>query len=158
MQAVGLGKLHGISPIPRFANQAKVPELAATISRNLVSPADGVISDWYGYGATNWALLLARVHPDQMFLAPWGPNQTLDRAMLNGFMTDHPDGVLVLRPGSRFAQAIGADKDEGRAVIGTTVLDLERLASFEWPQTDWRPLGEDDKSESRVVVLRYRSR
>ncbi|MEM7022167.1 MAG: glycosyltransferase family 39 protein [Pseudomonadota bacterium] len=153
--AVGLQALRGISPVPGFENQETADELAQIVADNLGEPPAGVVTDFYGYGGTNWVQLLARVHPDRIFLAPWGPHQPLDQDMLVAFAEAHPEGILLIRPGSRFAGQLGLDLDLGAADLGGRPVRLEEVASVAWPYNDGVPLAADDAGEERVVVFRY---
>ena len=170
LNAAGLGAFRGTSPIPRFENQATASELAAIVARNLAAPPAGVVSDFYGYEGTDWVLLLSRTHPDRIFLAPWAPNQPLNEspdrnltehlathgpADLTGFVQAHPEGLLIMRPGSRFARQIGLDPSRGIADLAGNPVRIEQLASVAWPENDWHPFAPDDVGEERIVVYRY---
>lgn len=154
-EAMGLQALRGISPIPRFQNQATASELAEIVAANLAAPPAGVVSDFYGYDGTNWVLLLARTHPDRKFLAPWGPHQPLDEEALAMFAAAHPTGLLIMRPGSRFAGQIGLDAGQGTAKLAGQPVRVQQVASVVWPENDWHPLAPDDVGEERIVIYRY---
>jgi hypothetical protein len=153
--AAGLQALRGTSPIPRFENQATASELAEIVARNLADPPAGVVTDFYGYDGTDWVLLLARTHPDRIFVAPWGPHQPLDEERLAAFAQARPEGLLIMRPGSRFARQIGLDAERGVATLAGQPVRIEEVAGVAWPENDWHPLAPDDVGEERIVVYRY---
>jgi hypothetical protein len=152
---VGLEALRGTSPFPHFQNQATARELSEIVARNLGDPPAGIVSDFYGYDGTNWVLLLSRTHPDRIFLAPWAPNQPLDEIGFAAFAQARPQGLLIMRPGSRFARQISMDSELGTADLAGHPVRLEQLASVAWPENDWHPVGPDDVGEERIVVYRY---
>jgi hypothetical protein len=153
--AAGLQALRGTSPVPRFENQALASELAEIVVRNLTEPPAGVVTDFYGYDGTDWVLLLARIHPDRIFVAPWGPHQPLDEERLAAFAQARPEGLLIMRPGSRFARQIGLDAERGVATLAGQPVRIEEVAGVAWPENDWHPLAPDDVGEERIVVYRY---
>jgi len=155
LDAVGLRALRGISPIPRFENQDTANELSQIVAGNLAAPPAGIVSDFYGYDGTNWVLLLSRTHPDRIFLAPWAPYQPLDEEGLAAFVQAHPEGLLIIRPGSRFARQIGLETTQGEAILAGRPVRLEQVASVAWPENDWHPIVPDDVGEERVVIYRY---
>jgi len=152
---MGLQALRGTSPIPGFENEVAATELSQIVAAQLGDPPAGIVSDFYGHDGTNWVLLLSRTHPDRIFLSPWGPYQPLDEADMAAFAQAHPQGLLLMRPGSRFAGQIGLDPEHGVADLGGHPVVLEQVASVAWPENDWHPLGPDDVGEERVVVFRY---
>lgn len=154
---VGLEALRGTSPVPSFANQDTASDLARIVADSLGDPPAGIVSDFYGYDGTDWVLLLSRIHPNRKFLAPWGPYQPLDEGELAAFARAHPEGLLVMRPGSRFARQIGLDPARGVADLAGNPVRIEPIASVAWPENDWHPLAPDDVGEERVVVYRYAS-
>jgi Dolichyl-phosphate-mannose-protein mannosyltransferase len=155
LDLVGLRALRGAPPFPSFENQATAHDLSRIVARELGNPPAGIVSDFYGYDGTDWVLLLSRTHPDRIFLAPWAPNQPLDEASFAAFAQAHPEGLLIMRPGSRFARQIRLDAARSTAELGGQPVRLEQLASVAWPQNDWRPIGPDDVGEERIVVYRY---
>ena len=155
LSAVGLQVLRGTSPFPSFENQATARDLSQIVGDDLGDPPAGIVSDFYGYDGTNWVLLLSRTHPDRIFLAPWGPEQPLDEAAFAAFAQAHPEGLLIIRPGSRFARQISLDAERSTAELAGHAVRIEQLASVAWPQNDWHPLAPDDVGEERIVVYHY---
>jgi hypothetical protein len=152
---VGLEALRGTSPFPRFENQATARELSQIVARNLGDPPAGIVSDFYGFDGTDWVLLLSRTHPDRIFLAPWAPNQPLDESGFAAFAQARPEGLLIMRPGSRFARQISLDSERGTAELANHPVRLELVATVAWPENDWHPIDPDDVGEERIVVYRY---
>ncbi|HEX5080138.1 MAG TPA: glycosyltransferase family 39 protein [Geminicoccaceae bacterium] len=156
LRAAGLEILRSPPPYPSFENQVIARDLSEIVARNLGEPPAGIVSDFYGYDGTDWVLLLSRTHPDRIFLAPWAPNQPLDENGLEAFAQAHPEGLLIMRPGSRFAGQIDLDGERDTAEFAGHPVRIEEVASVAWPENDWHPLDAEDVGEERIVVYRYK--
>jgi 4-amino-4-deoxy-L-arabinose transferase-like glycosyltransferase len=138
--------LKAISPIPRIENQETALLIPEVVTANLQGDGSGLISDFYGWGAPPYVALLTRLHPDRIYWAPGAPNREVDLKQLSEFLDNYPNGVLLLKSGSRFTGAIGFDGGE-TARIGEMTLRLDPVETFPWP--------ERNSPSSRLEVLRY---
>jgi hypothetical protein len=137
-----------ISSVPRIENQAIALSLPPVIAQQLDGADEGLISDFYGWGATPYVELLMRVHPDRIFHAPFAPNLELDVEDLAKFLDTYPEGVLVLLAGSRFADRMGPTS-AGQSKVGGRSLALQPVGSVDWPAT-----GEGSE-DSSLEIFRY---
>lgn len=138
--------INAISPIPRVDNQETVLLIPAVVTPNLQGAGSGLISDFYGWGASAYVALLTRLHPDRIYWAPGAPNREADLKRLSEFLDNYPNGVLILKSGSRFTEAIEFDAGE-TARIGETTLRLDPVEVFPWP--------EGNSPNSRLEIFRY---
>ncbi len=128
---------NNIFPVPVVEAAQANAEIVSQVDQELSSPNDGLISDFFGWGRTYYVLLMTRLHPDRIFIAPGAKYEPLDAAHLLDFVTQHPDGVIVLQNDSRFAQAIAFD-ETGQATIQGKKLSLQTVGS---EQTEETPLS-----------------
>jgi len=127
-----LGRLAGFSPIPRIDNQPIALAVAETLKGELRA-GEALVSDHYGWGATQYVALLTRLRREQIYLAPGAPNQRLDADTLAAFLTAHPQGVLVAASGSRFTRLLALEPGTQDAAVGNVALRLALTHSVAWP-------------------------
>ena len=146
----------GISPVPRIEKQDTALLLPAVVLANLQGEDEGLISDFYGWGTTHYVALLTRLHPERIYVAPGARNQKVDLAPLTEFLGRHSGGVIVLKPRSRFAQAIGADA-AGTAAVGPLTLRLEAVQTVVVPReaTDPSSAAMDAPPSPWLEIFRY---
>ncbi|HEU5169493.1 MAG TPA: glycosyltransferase family 39 protein [Gemmatimonadales bacterium] len=142
---VGLGRLDGISPIPRIENQEVALDLPPILVESMGGAHAALISDHYGWGAPLHVALLTRLHPSRIFLAPGAPNRQPNLGRLSWFLTRHPRGVLVALSGSRLSRALGITPAATSVTCDGTELRLEKVRSVPWP----------GKQEAELTVFRY---
>jgi hypothetical protein len=145
MNAVGLVELKSIHPVPTIQNQDTALTLPDIINRHMPSePA--LISDFYGWGVTNYVAFLTRLERDRMRLVTGAPNRDVDLERMSTFLARYPEGILLALEGSRLSKAIGIGAGE-TATVGELTLFLERVHRVRWPPGDPPP---------HLDVFRYR--
>jgi hypothetical protein len=137
-----------ISSVPMIENQAVALTLPGVIRDSFGGEDEGLITDFYGWGATSYVALSTRVHPHRLFMAPGAPGWTLDLDLLSDFLERYPRGVIVLLANSRFTEALGVTPSS-QARVGERGLTLRPVHSVEWPPL---PGGAD---AALLQVFRY---
>jgi hypothetical protein len=117
-----------VRSVPQMKEQKSMRKISAMVNASLVSPDDGYISDFWGWGRSACTAWLTRMHPDQVFKAPGAPHAKLDIDGLASFVEAYPAGTLALSRGSRFERAIGFS-DAGTAAIGEVSLSTRKSGS-----------------------------
>ena len=143
-----LARRVAVSSIPTIENQAIALSLPPFIAQGLHGPDEGLITDFYGWGATFYVALLTGLHPDRIFRAPGAPHNGLDVEELAAFVDRHRAGVLVLLADSQFSEGLGRWR-AGEVEIDGQTLALRPLHAVDWPTTG------RDASGSRVEIFRY---
>lgn len=144
LDRIGLGRL-AMSPVPTIENQAIALTLPPLI-RDVMDNGDGFITDFYGWGPFAHVPLLARLREREVFMAPGAPGESVDLEALGAFVDARPQGALLVRSGSRFAEAIELSDDH--ALVGDRVLTLELVHQVAWP--------EDGAPDATLEIYRYR--
>ncbi len=142
---VGLGRLAGISPIPRIENQKIALQLPPMLLEGMADGHAALISDHYGWGAPRYVALLTRLPRTRIFLAPSAPNRHLDSDSLSQFLTRNPRGVLIALSGSRFSRALGVTPAATSATSGGMEIQLDKVRSVPWP----------GREAAELTVFRY---
>jgi len=148
-------RLSGHSPIPRIKNQEIALQVPDVIVGHLQTRDEGFISDFYGWGATPHVALLTRLPRDQILSTSGAPNRDIDVARISQFLVDYPSGVLLIIRGSRLAKALRFSGNE--AVVNEKPLQLEKVASFAWPQPGRQTAGDSshDDGPQELEIFRY---
>lgn len=161
-----------ISPVPTFAGRPSLEALLPVI--RLEGEGEALIIDALRSPATFYLGLHSLVHPSRIYLAPGQPYIDLEARLpearrplrqrvqplrdsdppeLDEFVLRHCAGVLVLNPGSRFADWVNY-RAPGAASIRGVDLALSELARIPWPAADAVPARAADVP-SEVIVFRY---
>ena len=148
-------RLFGLSPIPRIENQDIALQVPDVIVSNLKNRHEGLISDFYGWGATPYVALLTRLPRDQILRDNGVPNRPWEVARISRFLDDYPSGVLLIIRGSRFAKALRLSGNE--AMVNGRSINLEHVASFAWPRAAMQTakVSEGNNRPQKLEIFRY---
>ena len=133
---VRMGRLAVFSPVPRIENQRTALALAGTLREVLRPGGSALVSDHYGWGATQYVALLTRLPRPRIFLARGAPNRQLDPDSLATFLRRHPQGVIVALSGSRFSRLLDLASGARNATVGDISLRLTLVHAIVWPGRD----------------------
>jgi hypothetical protein len=145
LERVGLGRLAGLSPVPRIENQGIALSLPPILVRTMAADDPALIVDHFGWGAARYVAFQTRLPRSRIFVVPGAPNVPVDVDSLSRFLRRHPRGALVLLSNSRFSDAVGVAADRASARLATDRLRLEQIRSVRWP----------GKTRERLTVFRY---
>jgi hypothetical protein len=145
LQRVGLGRLAGLSPVPRIENQRIALSLPPILVRTMGTDDPALIVDHFGWGAPRYVALQTRLPRSRIFVVSGAPNRPVNPDSLSRFLRRYPRGALVLLSNSRFSNVIRVAADHASAGFATDTLQLEEIRSVRWP----------GKTRERLTVFRY---
>jgi hypothetical protein len=151
-----LSAMPAIGPVPGLSDRLTLDGFAAAIRAETAESGEAFISDFLGFSPTGYLALATGVHRDRIYLpsaAPRAPVEGLRRGVaserlplrrrsfplignvvpeLAAFLRLHPQGVIVLQPGSRLAGWLAYDP-AGSAEFDGVRLELDEIARTAWP-------------------------
>lgn len=174
-----LAAIPALNPAPTFDGKPIIDRLLPSVRAPDGAPGQGLIVDRLGSPASFYLGLHSLYHPDRIFIAVDAPNAKLDAPVpeerrplrermqplrdsepleLDAFLRAYCSGLLVLQPGSRFAEWLNY-REPDRATLGPLELKLDIKAREPWPlpaDARLRAAGVPETAPGEIVLFHYR--